>query len=90
MEQELLAVGLNTEALNEWDEYRTEKGKPLSRLARKKVVNRLLKHPEDTQQRMVDRAIENDWQGLHDIPVEKTDTREITLHTQLTDRSWAH
>ena len=92
MQQEM-TVGLNTEALEEWEEYRREKGKPLSRLARKKVINRLCKHDETTQQAMVDRAIENDWQGLHDLPVERDgpqSTRKKSLIDDLTDTSWAH
>jgi hypothetical protein len=42
---------------------------------------------------MVDRAIENDWQGLHDLPVEQerpNSTRNISLHDELKDTTWAH
>ena len=88
-----LPIGLNVDALAEWEEYRADKGKPLSRLARVKVINRLAKHSEDVQQLMVDRAIENDWQGLHDLPVEReqpNSTRSKSLMDDLTDTSWAH
>lgn len=90
MNQEILPVGINTAALSEWVEYRKEKGKPLSALAEKKVVNRLAKHDLTTQQRMVDKAIENDWIGLHDVEPEKTNlTKHQSIHEMLTDTSWA-
>lgn len=92
MNQEILPMGINLDALSEWEEYRKEKGKPLSPLARKKVMNRLVKHDERTQQRMVDKAIENDWRGLHDIEPEKThvkSTRDQSIHELLNDTSWA-
>jgi hypothetical protein len=92
MNQEILPVGINTAALSEWEEYRKEKGKPLSALAKKKVVNRLAKHDIETQQRMVDRAIENDWQGLHDVEPDKPKsqlTKHQSIHEMLTDTSWA-
>ena len=60
-------IGLNQEALDEWIEYRVEKKKKLSPLALKKVTNKLMKFPEEQQQLMVDTAIENDWQGLHEV-----------------------
>ncbi len=85
-----LPIGLNVEAFEEWREYREENGKPLSCLARKKVINRLLRHDEKHQQLMVDRAIENDWQGLHDIerPRECT-SRQQSIAQDLTSRDWA-
>lgn len=62
-----LVIGINEEALAEWVEYRTEKGKPLSPLALKKTQNVMLKYDEAQQQVMVDAAIMNDWQGLHAV-----------------------
>ena len=86
-----ITIGLNQEAVDEWIEYRQSKKKPLSELALKKVIKRLSKFDEETQQRMVDRAIENDWTGLHDIEAPKENTtRMTTLHHDLTDKSWAH
>lgn len=86
-----IIIGVNEEALDEWIEYRQEKKKPLSALALKKTQNILVKYDYDQQQRMVDAAIMNDWQGLHPIdpPKEKT-TRDNSLHHDLTDTSWAH
>jgi len=84
-------IGLNEEAISEWQDYRTEKKKPLSALALKKSQNLLLKFGYEHQQHIVDTAIMNDWQGLHviDEPKEQT-TRNTKLIDDLTDTSWAH
>ena len=71
-------IGLNQEALEEWKEYRQEKKKPLSQLALNKVVKFLLKYPEDHQQTIVDAAIMNDWQGLHEVEHEKAKRDDST------------
>ena len=86
-----ITIGVNNEALEEWIEYRREKGKPLSSLALKKTQNIMLKFDEAQQQLMVDTAIMNDWQGLHavDAPKQQT-TRHTALIDDLTDKSWAH
>ena len=84
------AIGVNEMALSEWIEYRTEKKKPLSPLALKKTQNLLMKHDEATQQRMVDGAIMNDWQGLHYIePPKANSTRSRSLEQDLMDKDWA-
>ena len=82
-------IGLNQDAVDEWSEYRQEKKKPLSALAMKKVIKFLLKYDEGHQQALVDAAIMNDWQGLHDIEIKKQTSRESTLHDDLNDTSWA-
>ena len=85
-----MPLGLNVEALEEWQEYREYKKKPLSPLALKKVKNKLMRHSLDHQQYMVDQAIENDWQGLHEVePRKENTTRKRTLEQDLCDRSWA-
>ena len=86
-----ITIGVNNEALEEWIEYRRDKGKPLSALALKKTQNMMLRYDEAQQQLMVDTAIMNDWQGLHavDPPKEQT-TRHTSLLDDLTDTSWAH
>ena len=85
-----ITIGVNQEALQEWIEYREEKGKPLSPLALKKTERVLLKYDEAQQQLMVDAAIMNDWQGLHAVdPPKETTTRQTTLQQDLTDKSWA-
>jgi len=84
-----VTMGLNQNAVDEWREYREEKKKPLSALALKKVVKFLLMYPEDHQQMIVDSAIMNDWQGLHDIEIKKQTSRESTLQDDLNDTSWA-
>ena len=83
-------IGLNEEALAEWIEYRQEKKKPLSPLALKKTQNLMLKHGLEQQQLMVDTAIMNDWQGLHQVdPPKQISTKQTSLHDDLTDTSWA-
>lgn len=85
-----IIVGVNIEALDEWIEYRQEKKKPLSTLALKKTQNILVKYDYDQQQRIVDAAIMNDWQGLHPIEAPKETTRTTSLQHDLTDTTWAH
>jgi len=90
VESQQTIIGLNQNAIDEWIEYREYKKKPLSPLALKKASNRLLHHSEQHQQLMVDRAIENDWRGLHDIdPPKATQTRQNSLEHDLGDTSWA-
>ena len=57
----------------------------------KKTQNIMLRYDEAQQQRIVDAAIMNDWQGLHavDAPKQQT-TRHTSLLDDLTDTSWAH
>ena len=83
-------MGLNQQAIEEWQEYRTEKKKPLSALALKKTTNLMLRYSEEIQQLMVDTAIMNDWQGLHAVdPPKQQKSRETSLVDDLTDVSWA-
>lgn len=86
-----IVIGINEDALQEWIEYRKEKGRPLSGIALKKTQNIMLKFDEAQQQLMVDTAIMNDWQGLHavDAPKQQT-TRHTSLLDDLTDTTWAH
>jgi hypothetical protein len=86
-------TNINEEALAEWVEYREEKKKPLSPLALKKTQNLLLKYGSAHQQHIVDVAIQNDWVGIHAVPMPKpiiTSTRDSTFQADLTDTSWAH
>ena len=86
-----ITIGINQEALQEWIEYRRDKGKPLSALALKKTQNMMLRYDEAQQQRMVDAAIMNDWQGLHAVdPPKQQTTRHTSLLDDLTDTTWAH
>ena len=86
-----LPMGLNTEALDEWIEYRlTEHKKKMSDLAVKKCANRLSKHSLSHQQYMVDRAIECDWKGIHEVePARVVSTRDRSIEDDLNDTSWA-
>jgi hypothetical protein len=83
---------INMEALAEWIEYRVEKKKPLSPLALKKTTNLLKKFGYAHAQHIVDTAIQNDWVGLHPVPMPKlilTSTKDTTLQEDLNDTSWA-
>jgi hypothetical protein len=88
-----LPLSLNQDALQEWMQYRIQKKKPLSDLAITKVINRLKDHPFDHQQTMVDRAISNDWQGIHDVepakPANIKSIRDMSIEEMLNDVSWA-
>ncbi len=87
-----LPATLNQDALQEWMQYRIAKKKPLSDLAITKVINRLKDHSHEHQQTMVDRAISNDWQGIHDVEPRKPNqlaTRDMTIEQMLNDVSWA-
>jgi hypothetical protein len=84
---------INDEALEEWQEYRTEKKKPLSALALKKSKNLLLKFGFAHQAHIVDTAIMNDWQGLHPVEMPRittSPTRNTDIRDDLNDTSWAH
>ena len=86
-----IVIGVNEEALQEWIEYRKEKGKPLSNLALKKTQNIMVRFDETQQQHMVDAAIMNDWQGLHAVEAPKVQTtRQTSIRDYLLDTSWAH
>jgi hypothetical protein len=83
-------MGLNQEAIAEWQEYRESKKKPLSPLALKKSQNFLLKYGIELQQWLVDSAIMNDWQGLHYVePPKQRSSRQTAIIDDLTDTSWA-
>ena len=98
---EQLVDKLNSEAWDEWLEYRKAKRKPVSPLAAKKVFKWLLDLDPEDQQKVIDRSIENDWQGLFPPPSPQTrsvalrrdggavSTRERTIEEDLLDRSWA-
>lgn len=82
-------VALNQDALDEWIEYRKLKKKALSDLALQKVINKLKRHDYDHQQYMIDTAIENDWQGLHDVEPQKEAVKETSFIDNHTNTSWA-
>jgi hypothetical protein len=82
-------IGLNAEALEEWIEYRKEKGKPLSALALRKCERFLLKYSESHQQHIIDSAIMNDWRGLHPVEEPKQESRKSSIRDDLVDTSWA-
>jgi hypothetical protein len=91
-----LPAGLNVSAFDEWVAYRDQRKKPLSDLAKTKVINKLVQHQFNHQQKMVDTAIENDWVGLHEVqekpelkPARSQKTRDLSLDQMLNDTSWA-
>ena len=73
-----LDVSINTEALEEWIEYRnTNFKKAMSELAIKKCTNKLKKYSHDVQQAAVDKAINNDWKDVYPAKVTEDDLREL-------------
>ena len=97
------AHAVNPDAWDEFVEYRKAKRKPVSDLARKKLWLKLQRHTAEVQQEMVDRSIENDWQGLFEPPEPRRgsiakagspkggagSTRARSIEEDLLDRSWA-
>ncbi len=63
---------LNQQALDDWQSYRSDKGKPLSQLAIDRTVKMLERYDIEHQMHIVDTAIMNDWQGLHPVELPKT------------------
>ena len=95
----LEAHGVNQDAWEEFTEYRKAKRKPVSAFAQKKLWVKLQRHSPEVQQEMVDRSIENDWQGLFEPPAPRQgsipkpgagqSTRGRTIEQDLLDTSWA-
>jgi hypothetical protein len=84
-------IGLNQEALAEWQAYRAEDlGKPLTPRALKMVERKLLKYSEDEQMRLVENAIEMNWRGIYYVePPKQASSRQTSLSEDLNDRSWS-
>lgn len=59
-------AGLNTEAWEEWTKYRRECGKRAYKTDR--VARWLAVYPSKTQQEIVSRSINSEWQGLYAPP----------------------
>lgn len=59
--------GINLESWAEWIEYRKDKRKPVSHLAANKQFKLLLKYDAEEQQAVIDKSIQNDYQGLFEI-----------------------
>ena len=88
--QQTINDNLNVDAVEEWQEYRTAKKKPLSPLALKKSQNLLMRFGYDQQQLMVDSAIMNDWQGLHPVEEPRQQTsRQTSIQDDLNNTDWA-
>lgn len=63
-----IPIGINTEAWDEWCEFRRiEKKKKVGPIAAKKQFKMLLKYTEEEQQVIIDNSISNGYQGLFDI-----------------------
>ena len=82
-------INLNQQALDEWIEYRKEIKKPLTKSAVAKVAKKLALYCYQTQQKMVDQSIENNWRGLFEVEFQeiKEPSSFIEKHT---DTSWAN
>lgn len=64
--QKDLPEWLNKEAWDEWVLYRKQAGKKLTPLSITKQINFLSKHIPD-HKRIIEEAIKNGWQGLHEL-----------------------
>ena len=84
-------VAVNTDALDEWIEYRKiELKKPLKDMGIQKVMNKLKMHPYEVQQQMVDQSIENGWRGLFEVKQEAKKEQPVSDFVSThTDTSWA-
>ena len=87
---------LNWEAWEVWVTWRSkEKRKKVTDTAAKLQQAKLVQYDHETQIRIIQHSIENDYQGLFPEKVarktrpEKQGTRHRTLEQDLNDRSWA-
>jgi len=95
MELRLVAqqqLGINQAWLDEWIAYRAEdKKKPMTPRAVKMTTKWLLNYSEQEQERLIQHAIMNNWEGLHYVePPKVATTRKTSLRDDLTDTSWAN
>jgi len=83
---------INQEALDEWMAYRAEDlKKPMTPRAVKMLTKKLLQWSPGEQMRMVEHAIEMNWQGIYYVePPKQQGTRQTRLIDDLTDTSWAN
>jgi hypothetical protein len=87
-------IGLNQVWLEEWIAYRAEdKKKPMTPRAIKMTTKWLMNYPEQEQERLVQHAIMNNWEGLHYVEPPKAvngrSTRDMSIEECLFDTSWA-
>jgi hypothetical protein len=59
--------GINIDSWNEWIEARKANKKKVSEAAAKKQFKLLLKYTEEEQKLIIDKSIQNDYQGLFDL-----------------------
>ena len=90
--QHQATIGLNEEALAEWEAYRAEDlKKPLTPRAKRMVEKKLLQWSESEQMRIVEHAIEHCWRGLYWVePPRQVTTRMSSIRDDLTDTSRAN
>ena len=84
-------IGLNQAALDEWIAYRREDcKKPMNQRAVDRVIKKLLRYSEEEQERLIDHAIEMEWQGIYYVePQRVQDSRSSSIADDLNDTSWA-
>jgi len=86
----VIPEGINTNAWQEWIDYRKSKKKSVSKPAAAKQFKLLLKYSPDDQQTIINQSIQNDYQGLFDL--KENNYEKNTGHkSQLIDDStdWA-
>lgn len=60
----IIPDGINLEAWQEWETYRKSKKKKISKAAANKQFKLLLKHSPEIQADIINKSIQNDYQGL--------------------------
>lgn len=63
----VIPEGINIDSWNEWFTYRKQKKKTISQPAAKKQFNLLAKYTVEQQKLIIDKSIQNDYQGLFDL-----------------------
>lgn len=63
----VIPEGINIDSWTEWIDYRKEKKKPVSKIAAAKQFKLLAEYTEEEQKLIIDKSIQNDYQGLFDL-----------------------
>jgi len=74
--QLIIPDGINQNAWNEWVNYRKDKKKPVSKAAAVKQFKVLLKYKLDEQQLVINQSIQNDYQGLFELKVNRNENTQ--------------
>ena len=82
--------GINKELFSEWLEYRKSKKKPVSQVAAKKQFKLLAKYSEAEQELIINKSIQNDYQGLFELRANNENTtRNATDDIDFNSTGWS-